>query len=130
MAFPWALPLLSAGARGCQLPSAGLAWAACADGVLPSCISSTPPWLLLKTKRLPLPSLTAVALRGNHRKTMRLDFFKQELLRDIHKYVVREYIMQVIKPRRKMNAETQQQVSEKMNQEARILNNTLIDQVC
>lgn len=42
MAFPWALPLLSAGARGCQLPSAGLAWAACADGVLPSCISSTP----------------------------------------------------------------------------------------
>lgn len=61
---------------------------------------------------------------------MRLDFFKQELLRDIHKYVVREYIVQVIKPRRKMNAETQQQVSEKMNQEARILNNTLIDQVC
>ncbi|KAM6068195.1 exocyst complex component 3-like protein 4 isoform 2-T2 [Theristicus caerulescens] len=52
----------------------------------------------------------------------------QELLRDIHKYVVREYIMQVIKPRRKMNKETRQQVSEKMNQEARILNNTLIDQ--
>lgn len=29
-----------------------------------------------------------------------------------------------------MNAETRQQVSEKMNREARILNNTLIDQVC
>ncbi|XP_013223671.2 exocyst complex component 3-like protein 4 isoform X2 [Columba livia] len=52
----------------------------------------------------------------------------QELLRNIHKYVVREYITQVIKPRRKMNAETRQQVSEKMNREARILNNTLIDQ--
>uniref|UniRef100_A0A8C4TTY9 Exocyst complex component 3 like 4 n=1 Tax=Falco tinnunculus TaxID=100819 RepID=A0A8C4TTY9_FALTI len=52
----------------------------------------------------------------------------QELLRDVHKYVVKEYIMQVIKPRRKMNRETRQQVSEKMNQEARILNNMLIDQ--
>ncbi|KFV52206.1 Exocyst complex component 3-like 4, partial [Gavia stellata] len=52
----------------------------------------------------------------------------QELLHDVHKYVVREYIMQVIKPRRKMNGETRQQVSEKMNQEARILNNMLIDQ--
>ncbi|NXH15376.1 EX3L4 protein, partial [Bucco capensis] len=52
----------------------------------------------------------------------------QELLRDVHKYVVREYIMQVIKPRRRMNGETRQQVSEKMNQEAKILNHMLIDQ--
>ncbi|XP_074960079.1 exocyst complex component 3-like protein 4 isoform X1 [Phalacrocorax aristotelis] len=52
----------------------------------------------------------------------------QELLRDIHKYVVREYITEVIKSRRKINKEARQQVSEKMNQEARILNNTLIDQ--
>ncbi|NWI62713.1 EX3L4 protein, partial [Todus mexicanus] len=51
-----------------------------------------------------------------------------ELLRDVHKYVVREYIVQVIKPRRKMNMETRQQVSEKMIEEAKILNNTLIDQ--
>ncbi|XP_075609602.1 exocyst complex component 3-like protein 4 isoform X2 [Balearica regulorum gibbericeps] len=52
----------------------------------------------------------------------------QELLRHVHKYMVREYVMQVIKSRRKMNRETRQQVSKKMNQEARILNNTLIDQ--
>ncbi|XP_075569326.1 exocyst complex component 3-like protein 4 [Pelecanus crispus] len=52
----------------------------------------------------------------------------QELLRDVHKYVVREYVMQVIKSRRKMNRETRQQVSKKMNQEATILNNMFIDQ--
>ncbi|XP_013796456.2 exocyst complex component 3-like protein 4 [Apteryx mantelli] len=52
----------------------------------------------------------------------------QELLCDIHKYVVREYITQVIKPRRKMKRETRQQVSKRMNQEAKILNNMLIDQ--
>uniref|UniRef100_A0A663M1W6 Exocyst complex component 3 n=1 Tax=Athene cunicularia TaxID=194338 RepID=A0A663M1W6_ATHCN len=92
------------------------------------CVSPLCPWLLLKTQGLPLPSLTAVALHGTHRKTMRFAFFNQELLRDVHKYVVREYIVQVIKPRQKMNKETRQQVSEKMNQEARILNNTLIDQ--
>uniref|UniRef100_A0A8C8AB01 Exocyst complex component Sec6 n=1 Tax=Otus sunia TaxID=257818 RepID=A0A8C8AB01_9STRI len=92
------------------------------------CVSPLCPWLLLKTQGLPLPSLTAVALHGTHRKTMRFAFFNQELLRDVHKYVVSEYIKQVIKPRQKMNKETRQQVSEKMNQEARILNNTLIDQ--
>ncbi|KAM9014321.1 exocyst complex component 3-like protein 4 isoform 2-T2 [Ara ararauna] len=52
----------------------------------------------------------------------------QELLRDVHKYVVREYIMLVIKPRWKMNRETRQRVSNRMNQEARIIHNTLIDQ--
>lgn len=61
---------------------------------------------------------------------MRFAFFNQELLRNIHKYAVKEYIMQVLKPRWKMNKETRRQVSEKMNQEARILNNVLIDQVC
>uniref|UniRef100_A0A8B9I6I4 Exocyst complex component 3 like 4 n=1 Tax=Anser brachyrhynchus TaxID=132585 RepID=A0A8B9I6I4_9AVES len=49
----------------------------------------------------------------------------QELLRHVHKYMVREYIVQVIKPRRKMNRETRQHVSERMNQEAKILNNVL-----
>lgn len=52
----------------------------------------------------------------------------QELLRHVHKYVVREYIVQVIKPRRKMNRETRQQVSERMSQEAKILNKVLVDQ--
>ncbi|NWX18445.1 EX3L4 protein, partial [Aegotheles bennettii] len=52
----------------------------------------------------------------------------QDHLRDVHKYVVREYITQVIKPRRKMNTEMRQQVREKMNQEARIINNMLMDQ--
>lgn len=77
-----------------------------------------------------MPPLTAMTLPENNSKTTRFAFFNQELLRDIHKYVVREYITQVIKPRRKMNNETRQQVSEKMNQEAGILNNMLIDQVC
>lgn len=42
--------------------------------------------------------------------------------------MVREYITLVIKPRWKMNRETRQRVSKKMNQEARILHNMLIDQ--
>uniref|UniRef100_A0A8D0EQ97 Exocyst complex component Sec6 n=1 Tax=Strix occidentalis caurina TaxID=311401 RepID=A0A8D0EQ97_STROC len=126
MAFPWALPSLCARPRGSSLwqgwPGEHVLTVCCL------CVSPLCPWLLLKTQGLPLPSLTAVALHGIHRKTMRFAFFNQELLRDVHKYVVREYIMQVIKPRQKMNKETRQQVSEKMNQEARILNNTLIDQ--
>lgn len=132
MAFPWALPLLCAGARSCE-PPAPFSKAGPGSMCWPvRCIQASPlcPGLRLKTQGLPLPSLTAVALQGNHGKTMRFPFFNQELLRDVHKYVVREYIMQVIKPRRKMNGETRQQVSEKMNQEARILNNTLIGQVC
>uniref|UniRef100_A0A8B9M8C4 Exocyst complex component 3 like 4 n=1 Tax=Accipiter nisus TaxID=211598 RepID=A0A8B9M8C4_9AVES len=85
----------------------------------------TKDWILA-TER-PDSLALAVSQFSKHLQHMR-EPLGQELLRDIHKYVVREYIMQVIKPRRKMNAETQQQVSEKMNQEARILNNTLIDQ--
>ncbi|XP_027494019.1 exocyst complex component 3-like protein 4 isoform X3 [Corapipo altera] len=52
----------------------------------------------------------------------------QELLREVHKYVVKEYITQVIKHRWRMNRETRQEVSKKMDQEARIFHNTLIDQ--
>ncbi|XP_005506137.2 exocyst complex component 3-like protein 4 isoform X1 [Columba livia] len=85
----------------------------------------TKDWILATEK---LDSLVlAVSQFSKHLQHMR-EPMGQELLRNIHKYVVREYITQVIKPRRKMNAETRQQVSEKMNREARILNNTLIDQ--
>ncbi|XP_008917737.1 exocyst complex component 3-like protein 4 [Manacus vitellinus] len=52
----------------------------------------------------------------------------QELLREVHRYVVKEYITQVIKHRWRMNRETRQEVSEKMDLEARIFHNTLIDQ--
>ncbi|NWX32753.1 EX3L4 protein, partial [Notiomystis cincta] len=52
----------------------------------------------------------------------------QELLHEVHKYVVKEYITQVIKPRWKMNRETRQQVSRKMSLEAAIIHDTLIDQ--
>ncbi|KAM6068194.1 exocyst complex component 3-like protein 4 isoform 1-T1 [Theristicus caerulescens] len=85
----------------------------------------TKDWILATERPDSLAS--AVSQFSKHLQHMR-EPMGQELLRDIHKYVVREYIMQVIKPRRKMNKETRQQVSEKMNQEARILNNTLIDQ--
>lgn len=56
--------------------------------------------------------------------------FNQDLLHEVHKYVVKEYVTQVIKPRWKMNRETRQQVSRKMSLEASIIHNTLIDQVC
>ncbi|XP_017663174.1 PREDICTED: exocyst complex component 3-like protein 4 isoform X3 [Lepidothrix coronata] len=52
----------------------------------------------------------------------------QELLREVHRYVVKEYITQVIKHRWRMNRETRQEVSKKMDLEARIFHNTLIDQ--
>ncbi|XP_015487660.1 exocyst complex component 3-like protein 4 isoform X3 [Parus major] len=52
----------------------------------------------------------------------------QELLHEVHKYMVKEYITQVIKPRWKMNRETRQQVSRKMSLEAEIIHNTLMDQ--
>ncbi|XP_030340522.1 exocyst complex component 3-like protein 4 [Strigops habroptila] len=70
---------------------------------------------------------SAVSQFSEHLQHMR-EPMGQELLRDIHKYVVREYITLVIKPRWKMNRETRQRVSKKMNQEARILHNMLIDQ--
>lgn len=70
-----------------------------------------------------------MALNGQ-KNPQGLLFFNQELLQEVHKYVVKEYITQVIKPRWKMNRETRQQVSRKMSQEAAIIHNTLIDQVC
>ncbi|KFQ37865.1 Exocyst complex component 3-like 4, partial [Mesitornis unicolor] len=85
----------------------------------------TKDWILATEK--PSMLVSAVSRFSEHLKHMR-NPMGLDLLRDVHKYVVREYIAQVIKPRRKMNAETRQQVSEKMSQEARILNNTLIDQ--
>lgn len=56
--------------------------------------------------------------------------FNQDLLHEVHKYVVKEYVTQVIKPRWKMNRETRQQVSRKMSLEAAIIHKVLIDQVC
>ncbi|XP_069714973.1 exocyst complex component 3-like protein 4 [Phaenicophaeus curvirostris] len=85
----------------------------------------TKDWILA-TER-PDSLALAVSQFSKHLQHMR-DPTGQELLRDIHKYMVKQYITQVIKTRRQMNGETRQQVSEKMNQEARILNNTLIDQ--
>ncbi|NXJ94579.1 EX3L4 protein, partial [Corythaixoides concolor] len=85
----------------------------------------TKDWILATERPDSLAS--AVSQFSEHLQHMR-EPMGQELLRDIHKYMVREYIMQVIKRRWKMNGETRQQVSKKMNLEARILNNTLIDQ--
>ncbi|KAM7109348.1 exocyst complex component 3-like protein 4 [Ciconia maguari] len=85
----------------------------------------TKDWILATERPDSLAS--AVSQFSKHLQHMR-EPMGQELLRDVHKYVVREYIMQVIKPRGKMNGETRQRVSEKMNEEARILNNMLIDQ--
>ncbi|KFO85784.1 Exocyst complex component 3-like 4, partial [Buceros rhinoceros silvestris] len=82
-------------------------------------------WILAMERPDSLAS--AVSQFSEHLQHMR-EPMRQELLSDVHKYVVREYITQVIKTRRKMNGETRQQVSEKMNREARILNNMLIDQ--
>ncbi|NWR75734.1 EX3L4 protein, partial [Centropus unirufus] len=85
----------------------------------------TKDWILAMER--PDSLALAVSQFSKHLQHMR-DPMGQELLRDVHKYMVKQYIMQVIKTRRQMNMETRQQVSEKMNQEARILNNTLIDQ--
>ncbi|NXT73012.1 EX3L4 protein, partial [Zapornia atra] len=85
----------------------------------------TKDWILAKEKPGSLAS--AVSQFSEHLQHMR-EPKGQELLCHVHKYTVKEYIIQVIKPRRKMDGKTRQRVSEKMNQEARILNNTLIDQ--
>ncbi|XP_009870572.1 PREDICTED: exocyst complex component 3-like protein 4, partial [Apaloderma vittatum] len=82
-------------------------------------------WILAKEK--PDSLVLAVSQFSEHLPHMR-EPLGQELLRDVHKYVVREYITQVMKSRRIMKRETRQQVSEKMNREAQILNNMLIDQ--
>ncbi|XP_065541168.1 exocyst complex component 3-like protein 4 isoform X2 [Lathamus discolor] len=85
----------------------------------------TKDWILSMERPDSLAS--AVSQFSEHLQHMR-EPMGQELLRDVHKYVVREYITLVIKPRWKMNRETRQQVSNKMNQEARIIHNMLIDQ--
>lgn len=86
------------------------------------------PQVLPKTWGLSLTSLTALAL--NRQKTpWGLLLVKQELLHEVHKYVVKEYVTQIIKPRWKMNRETRQQASRKMSLEAAIIHSALIDQV-
>ncbi|XP_005149623.2 exocyst complex component 3-like protein 4 [Melopsittacus undulatus] len=85
----------------------------------------TKDWILSMERPDSLAS--AVSQFSEHLQHMR-EPMGQELLRDVHKYVVREYITLVIKPRWKMNRETRQRVSNKMNKEARIIHNMLIDQ--
>ncbi|XP_068803243.1 exocyst complex component 3-like protein 4 [Struthio camelus] len=85
----------------------------------------TKDWILATEKPDSLAS--AVSQFSEHLQHMK-EPVGQELLCDVHKYVVREYITQVIKPRQKMKGEKRKQVSERMNQEAKILNNMLIDQ--
>ncbi|NXY02025.1 EX3L4 protein, partial [Pteruthius melanotis] len=81
---------------------------------------------ILETER-PDSLASAVSQFSEHLQHMR-EPLGQELLQEVHKYVVKEYITQVIKPRWKMNRETRQQVSSKMSLEAAIIHNTLIDQ--
>lgn len=111
MAFPWALPQLCAKCGAVSI----------------SCTSSA----AVKDPRIPLPSLTYCHdLMKEPWKIHYICFFlKQELLCHVHKYVVREYIVQIIKPKKKMNGEKRQQVSERIKQEVKILNNALIDHV-
>ncbi|NWU80495.1 EX3L4 protein, partial [Onychorhynchus coronatus] len=70
---------------------------------------------------------SAVSQFSEHLKHMREPTGK-ELLREVHRYVVKEYITQVIKHRGRMNSETRQEASKKMDQEARIFHNMLLDQ--
>ncbi|NXL83607.1 EX3L4 protein, partial [Alectura lathami] len=81
-------------------------------------------WILATEK--PDSLVAAVSRFSEHLQHMRQPL-RQELLCHVHKYVVREYIVQIMKPRRKMNRETRQQVSQRMNKEAKMLNNALID---
>ncbi|NWR31577.1 EX3L4 protein, partial [Tachuris rubrigastra] len=70
---------------------------------------------------------SAVSQFSKHLQHMREPTGK-ELLREVHRYVVKEYIAQVIKHRWRMNKETRQEVSKKMDLEAALLHNMLIDQ--
>ncbi|KAI1237579.1 hypothetical protein IHE44_0013659 [Lamprotornis superbus] len=81
---------------------------------------------ILATER-PDSLALAVSQFSKHLQHMR-EPLGQELLHEVHKYVVKEYVTQVIKPRWKMNRETRQEVSRKMSLEASIIHNTLIDQ--
>ncbi|NXS07789.1 EX3L4 protein, partial [Neodrepanis coruscans] len=85
----------------------------------------TKDWILATERPDTLTS--AISQFSEHLQHMRKPL-GQELLREVHKYVVKEYITQVIKYRWRMNSETRQQVSKKMNAEATILHNTLTDQ--
>uniref|UniRef100_A0A7M4FBN9 Exocyst complex component 3 like 4 n=2 Tax=Crocodylus porosus TaxID=8502 RepID=A0A7M4FBN9_CROPO len=49
----------------------------------------------------------------------------KDFLRDVHRYLVREYIAQAIKPRRKMKRSRRQDVSKKMKEEATVITETL-----
>ncbi|TRZ24439.1 hypothetical protein HGM15179_002646 [Zosterops borbonicus] len=85
----------------------------------------TKKWILA-TERPDLLA-SAVSQFSEHLQHMRQPL-GQDLLHEVHKYVVKEYVTQVIKPRWKMNRETRQQVSRKMSLEAAIIHKVLIDQ--
>ncbi|NWH92875.1 EX3L4 protein, partial [Aegithalos caudatus] len=68
----------------------------------------------------------AISQFSEHLQHMR-EPLGQDLLHEVHKYVVKEYVTQVLKPRWKMNRETRQQASRKMSLEAAIIHNILID---
>ncbi|NXU86842.1 EX3L4 protein, partial [Xiphorhynchus elegans] len=85
----------------------------------------TKDWIL-DTER-PDSLASAVSQFSEHLQHMR-EPTGQELLGEVHRYVVKEYIAQVIKHRWRMNGETRQEVSKKMDLEATILHNMLIDQ--
>lgn len=84
----------------------------------------TKDWILAREK--PNSLAVAVSQFSEHLQHTRQPL-GQELLCHVHKYVVREYIVQIIKPKKKMNGEKRQQVSERIKQEVKILNNALID---
>ncbi|XP_065606170.1 exocyst complex component 3-like protein 4 isoform X2 [Cyrtonyx montezumae] len=83
----------------------------------------TKDWTLAREK--PTSLTAAVSQFSEHLQHTRQPL-GQELLCHVHKYVVREYIAQIIKPKKKMNGEKRQQVSQRINEEAKILNNALI----
>ncbi|NXJ05642.1 EX3L4 protein, partial [Odontophorus gujanensis] len=83
----------------------------------------TKDWTLAREK--PTSLTAAVSQFSEHLQHTRQPL-GQELLCHVHKYVVREYIVQIIKPKKKMNGEKRQQVSQRINEEAKILNNALI----
>ncbi|OXB79010.1 UNVERIFIED_CONTAM: hypothetical protein H355_004553 [Colinus virginianus] len=83
----------------------------------------TKDWTLAREK--PTSLTAAVSQFSEHLQHTRQPL-GQELLCHVHKYVVREYIAQIIKPKKKMNGEKRQQVSRRINEEAIILNNALI----
>ncbi|NWT65082.1 EX3L4 protein, partial [Prunella himalayana] len=81
---------------------------------------------ILATER-PDSLASAVSQFSEHLQHMR-EPLGQELLHEVHQYMVKEYVTQIIKPRWRMNRETRQQVSRKMSLEAAIIHTALIDQ--